>query len=182
MKFLQSRAAAIFTVLICILLSVFLGGKLSLAPLRADALSVFTDGSDGSGKGIQYDLDQRIETAANQIAVAERYLSADDAGIASVSDAIFALKNAESPSDKYAANAALTAACTALYDTLNGMSLSEKDRTYLEGFQTELESANQIIGHSDYNEKAAEFNALIEKFPTGFVALLSGVKALDLYE
>jgi hypothetical protein len=45
----------------------------------------------------------------------------------------------------------------------------------------ELESANQIIGHSDYNVKSRGIQRADRKIPTGSLRFL-GVKALDLYE
>ena len=182
MKFFQSRTAAILIAVVLMAASLVIGGKLSLAPQRAEVEAVFTEASDGSGKGIQYDLDERVAEAYNLIAVAKRYLNADDTLITAVSDAISAIVMAKGPSDKYDANMQLTSACSALYTKLASMQLSASDQEYNEGIKAELNSHNQIIGHSDYNELASEFNIMLAKFPTSIIGSLSGVHMLELFE
>ena len=182
MKFFQSRTVAILIAVILMIASLAIGGKRSLAPLRAEVEAVFSEASDGSGKGIQYDLDQRVAQAHNLIAVAKRYLNADDTLITAVSDAISAIDLAKGPSEKYDANVQLTSACSSLYAKLASMQLSASDREYNEGIKTELNSHNQIIGHSDYNELASEFNIMLAKFPTSIIGSLSGVDTLELFE
>jgi hypothetical protein len=78
-------------------LSVFLGGKLSLAPLRAEALSFLPMARTAAEKD-SIRSGSRLETAANQISVAERYLRPMIVGSLLFRMQSSALKNAESPS------------------------------------------------------------------------------------
>lgn len=177
------RSTAVTLCIIMIAVAILLGGRIGLMKLRNAAVELFESGDPetATDMGIQYDLDRRAAFAGNLVVVAKRYLDEDDKLIKNVTAACDDLDKAADPNRKYKANEALTSACTALHDRLAQCDLSESDIRYNDGIIADMESCNQIIGHSQYNDAAESFNTLLGKFPTSVVRLICGVKKLTLF-
>ncbi len=182
MKNIKKPTAIILCVLM-IALSIFFGGRMSLNKIRNQALSLFYEGNpdDQFDLGIEYDLERRIAFAGNLVTVAKRYTDSNNALITAVQSACDSLNNASDPSDKYKYNQALTTACNNLSAFLDTQSLSVNDAKYNTSIKADMESANQIIGHSDYNTKAAEFNQILRKFPTNILCKITFVEPLKQF-
>lgn len=179
----KGRAKACFICIVMIILAVTVGGRRTLPKLRNEALDVFFSG-DGSSLdlGIEHDLQQRITLAKRLVVVGERYFNENDALLTNVTADCSKISGSNEPNVKYKYNKELTSDCYALVEALDLLQLSKDDENYVVEIMVDMESANQIIGHSSYNEKANDFNKLLEEFPTNIVAKLSFVKPLALFE
>ncbi|MBO4359966.1 MAG: hypothetical protein J5822_03720 [Eubacteriaceae bacterium] len=186
----QGAGKARLIAIIMVILAIIIGTRSSLMGLRREALSYFTDG-DPSNKldyGIQYDLDERVKFANHMIVVGKRYLGENDAFIANILNDSAKLQKATDPSDKFKYNEQLGADCYALLEYLDKLNLAgsidinDTDMTLLVEAWVDMESSNQKMGHSSYNTKAREFNAILEQFPTNITRLIAFVKPLTLFD
>lgn len=186
----QGAGKARLIAIIMVILAIIIGTRSSLMGLRSEALSYFTDG-DPANKldyGIQYDLDERVKFANHMITVAKRYIGENDAFITNILNDSAKLQKASDPSDKFKYNEQLGADCYALLDYLDKLNLSGSidinatDEALLIQAWSDLDSANQKMGHSSYNAKAREFNQVLEQFPTNITRLIAFVKPLTLFD
>ncbi len=177
------KSTAIILCIIMIVLSIFFGGRISLNKIRNEALSLFYEGNpdDQYDLGIEYDLERRIVFAGNLVTVAKRYTDSGNSLITAVQNACNNLSSAGDPADKYKYNQELTTACNNLSAYLETQDMTDSDMRYNASVKSDMESANQIIGHSDYNNKAAEFNQLLRKFPTNILSKLTFVSPLKQF-
>lgn len=175
-----------FAMLVCAIMiftAICIGGYRCVASERSSVLVYFESG-DGTQQdlGIRYLLNKRIGEAYNMLSVASRYIGTSESAYTDVSNAITALENEENPNKAYSCNNTLTSSCDALAAKLSGYALSEKDAQYLSEIKTNMTSYNMQTEHCAYNEKAAEFNEqVLDRFPTGMIARLLGVKTLSLF-
>lgn len=178
---MKNPRVAITIMIVAIAFSVLYGSRRSLASEAARVESVFFNGVEGDGIGIDRDLGIRIDESQNLVTIAMRYLDENDPSIKAVREARQALIDAVDLYEKHRANLKLTEAYTALGDRLARMELSEKDERYRMGILDELKSREEIIGHDGYNEMAEEFNTLLERFPANILGRLTGIKPLVLF-
>jgi hypothetical protein len=185
MKLLKNRVFAIIICALLIVSSIYIGSG-GLYKEYKSTITFFTEGSDGDGYGIAYDLEYKVGQAYDLLTVAGRYLDQDDLLMVNLNEAIEEMETALETNDAsaaYDANTALNIACDAIDDSLEKKDdLSESDIRYLEEIKDELSSRDQIIGHSDYNDLASAFNAMLSKFPTNLVAKLRGIGEIPLFE
>ncbi len=179
----KGRAKACFICLLMIVAAVIVGGRRTLPKLRNEALDLFFNG-DGTSLdlGIEHDLEQRITLAKRLVVVGGRYFDSNDALLTNISSDCSKISSSNEPNVKYKYNEELTSDCYALVAALDLVKLSNDDENYIVEIMVDMEAANQIIGHSSYNEKANDFNKLLEEFPTNLVARLSFVKPLALFD
>lgn len=173
-QLLKNRTVAIMITVVIVLLSLLGGSHRSLLAAAYSAERYFDD--------IQRDLDTRIGLASNLQVVAERYLSPEDDALITLEMAIAALSDAETTNEKAKANQNLTAATERMDLTLQSVSLSATDNRYRIQIHTDLASYNQIIGHSQYNDKVDAYNTeVLGKFPANVLAQLTGVPKLESF-
>lgn len=168
--------------LVMVLAATLIGSGTSLRKLRNEAESIFYQGEDQDGMGIQYDLDQLMEECYSLTVVAKRYLEDSDPMITAVLEARTALEKAKTPPRKHDAAEKLKEVSLALYEHLGNYPLNERDLKYRNGFYAEITSRFLIIDRSSYNQRAKEFNETISKFPANILRLITFVAPLELYE
>lgn len=180
-ELLKNRKVAVGVTIAVVLLSTLLGSHRSLLAAAYPVERYFIEGEDGYS--IQRDLDTRVGLANNLMVVAGRYLSAEEAAMAELRDAITALEQAGSIKEKSAANQQLTAATEQVYLMLDDYPLSNSDESYRMQIRTDLASCNQTISHDAYNEMATAYNAeVLGRFPANVLKQLTGVPDLDTFK
>ena len=181
-RWLRDRKVAIVITIIIMILSTGFGAHRSLENRGEYAEWVFYHGSYGDGGGIQSELDTRAGLASNLLIVAGRYLDDEDEAVQRLKNAREALVQAENIGEKYIANEELSQAADNLAQVLNACSLTENDRRYQRGIIVEMESANEIIGHDEYNTLANAYNRnVLGSFPANILKEIVGVEELETF-
>ena len=178
----EGRRKAILIVVLCIIVALFIGGRRGLMKRRDAAERYFYGTNDNDEDSVVYYLNERISSAGNLLIIARRYLSENDKLITDVSQSCEKLEKADDPKGKYEYNEKLTESCDALIGQLKLQNLSSTDKSFLDGIKADMDSSLQIMGHLEYNTTAAQFNALLGKFPTNIVRLYTFVRPLTLFE
>ena len=80
------------------------------------------------------------------------------------------------------ANQMMGQAAQALYEELKNTQLSETDQKYPDQLIAQMESEQDKINRSSYNEDAREFNARLEKFPVNLLRGVAGVEPLATFD
>ncbi len=181
MQLFRQRKVAWTITLILVLAASVLGASLSLGSLRAEAEAAFVHGVSKEEPGVQFDLDWLLELSGNLTVVASRYVAADDAGLAAVTDARSGLETAASPKAKYDAADRLVSKSAALIYALGQMKLESRDERYNQTIKADMESRWLILGRNPYNEKASGFNDVLKQFPASLLGKLVSVKPLELF-
>ena len=166
-----------------ILLSIPLGAHMSMTKLREEAKDSYY--YDKTGFAIYQGVEERQAAGSNLITVAERYTSQNPELTGLIGDLEYAVSLAESSYGDFfeeaQANRQIGEAAQALYDALGNVQLDEFDRDYPDQLMAQLESAQDQINRSSYNDDAREFNARLEKFPMNFLRHIAGVQPLATY-
>jgi hypothetical protein len=167
-----------------ILAAVPLGAHTSLTRLREDAQGSYY--YDNTGYAIYEGLDQRQATANNLITVARRYTSVNSNLTGLIDDLDYAVRLTNGSYDDDAqeaqANQMMGEAAQALYEELKKTDLSEEDQKYPDQLIAEMESEQDKLNRSSYNEDAREFNQKLKSFPVNLLLPLTGVQPLATYD
>ena len=159
-----------------VVLSVPLGVHTSLTSLREEANSSYY--YDKTGFAIWEGVENREAAASNMITVAERYTDDNPALTGLVGDLEYAVEY-EGLAE---ANQMMGQAAQALYEELKNTQLSETDQKYPDQLIAQMESEQDKINRSSYNEDAREFNARLEKFPVNLLRGVAGVEPLATFD
>ena len=161
-----------------------LGARNSLERLRSEA-----EGSyyyDNTGYALYDGLDEREATANNLITVARRYTDANPNLTGLIDDLDYAVRltrgSYDDDSQEAQANRMMGDAAQALYEELKKTELSQEDQAYPDQLIAQMESEQDKINRSSYNQDAREFNQRLEAIPVKFLVPLTGVKPLATYD
>ena len=167
-----------------VVLSVPLGVHTSLTSLREEANSSYY--YDKTGFAIWEGVENREAAASNMITVAERYTDDNPALTGLVGDLEYAVEYSQNCWDGdeglAEANQMMGQAAQALYEELKNTQLSETDQKYPDQLIAQMESEQDKINRSSYNEDAREFNARLEKFPVNLLRGVAGVEPLATFD
>lgn len=172
LQFLNSRRGAAVILAVAVVGSTLFGAHRSLTAVAADVRA--------QGAQVEQDLQSRAGIGANLYTVAGRYLDSGDADLKALDSALTAVSGGAA--DRSAQDALLAALTPVLEKLAQADGLSEKDRGYLSGFQTQLDSLAFTISHDPYNAAAAEFNnKTLGTFPANVLKTVAGVSELPVY-
>ncbi len=180
-SFFKKRATACVLTALMVAVSIPLGVHCTQTRAAEQVTALFYEGTNGDGYGIQYDLEQRLGTAANLLTVAQRYLEADDPDLQALSTARENLSQAANIRDKYDANVQLSDAAATMISRLKNEALSETDSQYVTQFETDLAAAQDRIARSSYNQEAQAYNNSLDDFPVSWLRGIAGVEELELF-
>ena len=139
-----------------------------------------------TGYAIYQGLEAREATGNNLITVAERYTSQNPELTSLIGDLEYAISLTQNSysdfSDEAQANQLMGDAAQNLYEELKQTELSESDEKYPDQLIAEMESEQDKINRSSYNDDAREFNARLEKFPVNLLRFVAGVEPLATYD
>lgn len=175
----KRRLIAMLVMVLIILVGTVTAGRNTLDDLRWDAMQVFYSGICYDDAGIYGELDNRIASAGELVELAKTHRLENRLEVKTVQSACENLEQAYSPAGWYEENERLSAACDDLLTVLPASDWSEEDQQQVERLAAELQSANERISQSPYNEKAAEFNRILEQFPAKI--LKGGVEKLEFF-
>ena len=167
-----------------ILLAVPLGVHTSLTGLRTQAEDYYY--YDKTGYAISDGIEVREAAGNNLITVAKRYTEANPALVSLIDDMDYSIRlcqgSRRSFSEKSEANKMMGQAAQALYAELKKTQLSEEDAKYPDQLIAQMESEQDKINRSSYNEEAREFNAREDKFPVNVLRGVAGIEPLATYD
>ena len=167
-----------------ILLAVPLGVHTSLTGLRTQAEDYYY--YDKTGYAISDGIEVREAAGNNLITVAKRYTEANPALVSLIDDMDYSIRlcqgSRRSFSEKSEANKMMGQAAQALYAELKKTQLSEEDAKYPDQLIAQMESEQDKINRSSYNEEAREFNARLDKFPVNVLRGVAGIEHLATYD
>ncbi len=182
MEALHNKGVALLLCLLMIVGSCLLGAGTGLRQLRRQTQEVFVLGKDGSGLGVQRDLQELASQGYNMTVIARRYLPEDDAALAAVAGQQEALLAAATPKEKHRAAQELTASAKLLAATLEATELNTEDQNFLQQVLVDLSNTQRMLAGNDYNPSAAQFNRVLSGFPANILGPVTGVHPLELYE
>lgn len=164
-----------------ILLAMPLGVAHSLEDLRDDAEGEFY--GDRTGFSIYESLEKRRGAANNLLTIARKYTEAHPELNTYVNDLEYQVQASENAYDdtfywQGESNMEMGAAAQALAQELEKLSLEEKDQKYPAQLLAEMESEQDKIERSGYNDAARAFNARLQVFPVNVLRRFTDVKEL----
>ena len=181
MQIFKKRGAAITVAVIVMVVSALFGVHRSVGRAAKKVEKMFYDGVYVSGEGyrqasIQDQLDQRLSAAMTLWSIASNYdeLSGEAEELRA---SRAALADAESISEKYGANLALSQSCDRLTEKLASVSLNERDKNEADDCIYRLEAAQKLIDSSSYGDEVDGFiNGTMKKFPVKYLKSLAFCK------
>ena len=176
---IKGRTAAILGMVLMIGISTPIGMGVSLVRERNNVSDLYY--GSYSTFGLLEDISYCSRSAANLATLGGKYLSAEDACLTDLQKAVKVLETAQLPGEKADAYAELTIRVNAMYNALSAENLSEQDEEYREELYADYSSGANLISYSDYNLRAAEFNETFRRAPGRPIAVLLGVKELELF-
>ena len=168
-----------------ILIALPLGVHTSFTRLREEVAWEFY--GDDAGFAIYDSIETREDAAHNMVTIAEKYTNQYPQLVDLASELEYWANASErSYSDTYQeeaeANREMGAAAQALYQELKNVQLEERDLIYPDQLMAQMESEQDKINRSSYNEDAREFNARLEKFPVNLLRGVAGVEPLATFD
>lgn len=170
-----------------ILLAIPLGTHTSLTKLREDMAGSYY--YDKTGYAIYEGVENREATGNNLITVARRYTETNPALSELIDEMDYAVRLSQNSygeigdfSEEAQANELMGQAAQALYEELKNTQLSQEDQKYPDQLIVQMESEQDKINRSSYNEDAREFNAQLEKFPVNLLRGVAGVEPLATFD
>lgn len=181
-EFLKKRSGAVTVLILVIVLSTLFSCHRSLTKKQDKIEAILTTGSDGSGIGINSDLEKRVDYSRNLVKVAQKYqgLDREITALSNACDALVARDGGAA--EAYSLNEDLSDAAQDLYLAMEGL-LAEKDEEYRQSLYANILSRNDTISHeaAKYNEKALDFNSILHTFPANILKYPSFVKECELF-
>lgn len=170
-----------------ILLSVPLGMHNSLSRLREDAANAYY--YDKTGYAIYDGIDSREAAASNLITLARKYTDVNSNLSGLIDELDYAVRFSQNTygdigdfQEEADANQAMGKAAQALYEELKNTQLSEEDQKYPDQLIAQMESEQDKINRSSYNDDAREFNARLGKFPVNLLRGVAGIEPLVTFD
>lgn len=167
-----------------IVVSVPLGVNRSFSRLREDVESEYY--YDSTGYAIYEGIDARVAAANNLLTVAEKYVGQDpelDVYMDNLEHMVKLCDNThfddiDEIGETVRYNSRMGEESQKLADRLETLDLSEKDQKYPAQLIAEMESEQDKIERSSFNDEVIAYNEKREKFPANVLAPLSGVKEI----
>lgn len=167
-----------------IVVSVPLGVNRSFYRLREDVESEYY--YDSTGYAVYEGIDARVSAANNLLTVAEKYVEQDpelDVYMDNLEHVTKLCDNAwfddiDEIGQIVQYNYRMGEEAQKLADRLETLDLSEKDQKYPAQIIADMESEQDKIERSSFNDEVIAYNEKREKFPASVLAPLSGVKEI----
>lgn len=170
-----------------IVVSIPLGMNRSFARLREKVENHYY--LDLTGYAIFDGIDKREDAANNLITVAKRYVDQQPELDPYIDELEYRVKRSENLyessnplfAETVTVNREMGTAAQSLYEQLEQVELSEKDAKYPRQLIAEMESEQDKIERSSYNDKAMEYNARLKEFPASVLGKLAGLKPMGVF-
>ncbi len=167
-----------------IVVSIPLGVNRSFARLREDVESEYY--YDDTGYAIYDGLEARVGAAKNLLTMAGRYVNQDpelDVYMDNLEHVVKLCDNTwfddiDQIGQTVQYNSRLGEEAQKLADRLETLELSDRDKKYPRQLLADMDSEQDKIERSSFNDEVLEYNEKREKFPASVLAPLSGVKEI----
>lgn len=180
--FKQKRIAVVCCILL-VVAALLLGSHRSLTAERQKVMELYISG-DETGLSILSRLDSISEYAVELVKSVGAYCEADDQNVEALRGAYKVLQMSDRQdveTHRFFAGEILDDAVR-LQTALEGRTdVPEETLRAVRRSVVDITSAKDQIGHSGYNEAAAQFNDLLQAFPMDLLASLTGVRPLKLF-
>lgn len=168
-----------------ILIALPLGVHTSFSRLREEVSWDFY--GDDAGFSIYNSIETREDAAHNMVTIAEKYTNQYPQLVDLVSELDYwATASERSYSDTYQeeaeANREMGAAAQALYQELKNVQLEERDLIYPDQLMAQMESEQDKLNRSTYNDKARAYNAKLSAFPFNLLRGIAGVPTMATFD
>lgn len=168
---------------LAIAVAIPLGINRSLAKLREDAAGSYY--YDQGGYAIFQGIEKRRDAANSLVTLAERYVEANPELAGPMETLGYQIEASERTFDEdqtfttaESANRALDEPARLLAEALEKVNLAEKDKKYPRQLLAQMESEQDKIQRSSYNDEARAFNARLHSFPVNLLRNFTDVKEL----
>lgn len=168
-----------------ILIALPLGVHTSFTRLREEVAWEFY--GDDAGFAIYDSIETREDAAHNMVTIAEKYTNQYPQLVDLASELEYwATASERSYSDTYQeeaeANRQMSAAAQALYQELRSVQLEERDLIYPDQLMAQMESEQDKIDRSSYNDKARAYNEKLSAFPFNLLRGIAGVPSMATFD
>lgn len=165
---------------IMVAIAPFLGTNSSLSAERNDAQGEVY--YDSTGFSITTAARSRYDAASNLVTIAEKYTDQNPALAELIDELEYAMQkvNASYGVNIVKTSHEITEPAHALAEALEQMELSEEDSKYPANLVSELDSLQDKIYRSSYNEAAESFNEILNSFPVNFFSILGNTEELPI--
>lgn len=159
------KKIAFFLMLLVIIGAVFYGMGKTMSDGRADAMELYGDNYDIS---IRSAVTETVDKIENLMKLARKY-TADDSELEALCQGVESkiaeldLETAEQADPQKLKE--LYALTNTLSEELQKVTLDAQDQKYPVNLMVEIFSLQDQMSHAEYNDKAREWNAKLEKFP-----------------
>ena len=181
----KSTVAGVVVMVLLILLALPLGVNCSFSRLREEVRgNYYYDDGDYS----LYDsIDAREAASSNLITVAEKYTAEDPELTGLMADLEYWVNVSNGCYDpdlqeEVEANREMGNAFQALYDRLSQVALEERDQKYPGQLLAQMESEQDKIDRSSYNDKARAYNEKLAAFPFNLLRGIAGVPSMATFD
>lgn len=182
MRFSENRKIAFAVLAVCVLVSVFGLGGLGLSRERGKVLAVYDRGADTS-LSTRHSVDAYLDSAAENASLmaSEAGLHMDaSAAIDNVAELAETVAKESDTNARYEAFSSLKSAVDKLYDAAYNSIKGSDFTNFKVAYDNFWENVN-MIKYDDYSKLAASYNDLIDGFPGGVVAGITGQGSLNTF-
>ena len=178
MKLINNRGFAFAVCVLAAVISIFGLGGGKLSRLRNEAENAFFDSNNGYSA--YQDLMERWEYAANLLQIAQQTIPEEE--VWSAAEAFDSFMASKTPEEYYETNEALQTAIDELYQALSQAGMEEEafrraDRQYVDFCSV----MSNLRLDDYYNDLAKEYNEVLEAFPAGIIAEVTGNGPLPVF-
>ena len=186
MDFLKNRAVAIVLAVVIVLGSTLVTSGTKLKSQCQKITDGFYSGVTYDGyehPSIQSQLKNISRAALGLATIASNYTGVDAAAVKTDRDNLDSSLEKGTPSQIYDIYTALTADTAALVSSLRAQTLSDRDSSGVDQYESIISSASGVIDKSGYNDTVRDFlRSTYNVFPASFFASLTGVNPPELFE
>ncbi len=172
MKFTENRPLACGILAVVVAFTLFVGGGNAISAKGKAVETTFFSASES----ISAELKELADNAVVLSSIAGNAKGVNQAQVTAVSEAVEALRAAETIPAMGDASHALTVAVENLYSGASNLKLSDKDAEDFKYRYRNYQSALLRISHDSYNDEAAAFNNEKSGFPAGLISAVRGIR------
>ena len=172
------KAAIVLLVILIIIAAIFGGMYVG----RKNQMVTLDEQVKSNWAQVDVQLQRRADLIPNLVATVKGFAAHEEAVYGEIAKARSALLNAQTPTDKIAANGQLDGAIGRLLAVVENYPQLKSNENFLR-LQDELAGTENRIAveRRRYNETVQDYNTYISLFPNSFIASMSGFTRNDAY-
>jgi hypothetical protein len=171
----KKHTTALFAMVIMVMLAVFIGLFSSTKKLYSETERYYT--YDETGFSIEYSIFTRMDTANNLAKIASEYAE-EDAEIEILVKDLTEHMYFSTIKEAVQRNRILDDNAGKLFDKLKNINMSAEDNESVNKLLMQMQSEQAKINKSNFNDKAIEFNKVLNTYPAKFFKGMGGIEEL----